>query len=136
MPETKAAVTTPYPSPPATSAAPVTHSALRTTHSPYGRILSDVHGFALYRFTHDQPGSSSCYDACAKAWPPYLVRSRPSKRGPGGGTVGTVRRRDGRLQVNYAGHPLYYYVGDKHPGQVLCQGAVEYGGTWLVLPAA
>jgi predicted lipoprotein with Yx(FWY)xxD motif len=44
-----------------------------------------------------------------------------------------VRRRDGRLQVTYAGHPLYYYVGDRRPGEVLCQAVAEYGGTWYVV---
>ena len=50
-----------------------------------------------------------------------------------GGLVGTVRRTDGRIQVTYAGHPLYYYVGDRRPGQVLCQGVTEFGGGWYVV---
>jgi predicted lipoprotein with Yx(FWY)xxD motif len=47
--------------------------------------------------------------------------------------LGVTRRNDGRLQVTYAGHPLYYYVGDKRPGQVLCQAVTEFGGTWYVV---
>jgi predicted lipoprotein with Yx(FWY)xxD motif len=47
--------------------------------------------------------------------------------------LGTSRRRDGRLQVTYNGRPLYFYVGDKKPGQVLCQNVDEFGGTWLVV---
>jgi predicted lipoprotein with Yx(FWY)xxD motif len=47
--------------------------------------------------------------------------------------IGTTRRRDGRRQVTYSGRPLYYYIGDKTPGQVLCQNVDEFGGTWLVL---
>jgi hypothetical protein len=31
------------------------------------------------------------------------------------------------------GGPLYYYVGDKSPGQVLCQNVAAFGGTWLVV---
>jgi len=34
--------------------------------------------------------------------------------------------------VTYAGHPLYYYVGDR-PGQILCQAVLEYGGYWYVV---
>ena len=49
------------------------------------------------------------------------------------GLVGKIRRPDDRLQVTYAGHPLYYYVGDRRPGQVLCQAVVEFGGTWYVV---
>ena len=35
--------------------------------------------------------------------------------------------------MTYAGRPLYYYVGDRSPGQVLCQNVVEFGGRWLLL---
>jgi predicted lipoprotein with Yx(FWY)xxD motif len=47
--------------------------------------------------------------------------------------LGTTRRRDGSLQVTYAGRPLYYYVGDREPGQILCQNVFEFGGLWLVV---
>ena len=47
--------------------------------------------------------------------------------------LGTRRRHDGTLQVTYAGHPLYFYVGDRRPGQVLCQDVEEYGGRWYVV---
>jgi predicted lipoprotein with Yx(FWY)xxD motif len=102
--------------------------------SSYGHILFDGRGFVLYAFSHDRRGRSSCRGACAKAWPPYLVRRKP-KAGSGAkaSLVGTVRRSDGRLQATYAGHPLYYYVGDRKPGQILCQGVSEYGGYWRVI---
>ena len=44
--------------------------------------------------------------------------------------LGTTRRADGRLQVTYAGKPLYYYVGDRSPGQV-----VDHYGRWARLSA-
>ena len=50
-----------------------------------------------------------------------------------GRLIGTIRRADGRLQVTYGGRPLYYYVGDRQPGQVLCQNVEEFGGLWLVV---
>jgi predicted lipoprotein with Yx(FWY)xxD motif len=105
---------------------------VQVARTPYGRALTDGRGFALYRFTHDRSGSSTCYAACAAAWPPYLVSTRPSATGPGAHArlLGAVRRADGRLQLTYAGHPLYYYAGDRHPRQVLCQAVTEFGGTW------
>jgi predicted lipoprotein with Yx(FWY)xxD motif len=111
---------------------PVVVQAART---PYGRALTDARGFALYRFTHDRARSSTCYAACAAAWPPYLVTTRSSAAGPGTQQrlLGAVRRADGRLQLTYAGHPLYYYVGDRHPREVLCQAVTEFGGTWYVV---
>jgi hypothetical protein len=47
--------------------------------------------------------------------------------------LGTVRRPDGKVQITYAGMPLYLYAGDKKPGSVAGQGvgAVRWlGGTW------
>jgi predicted lipoprotein with Yx(FWY)xxD motif len=102
--------------------------AVTVGDSSYGRILFDGRGFALYAFTADSRGHSNCTGACAKAWPPYVVKSAPHGR-----LLGTTRRRDGSLQVTYTGRPLYYYVGDRRPGQILCQNVVEFGGRWLVV---
>jgi predicted lipoprotein with Yx(FWY)xxD motif len=101
----------------------------------YGRALVDRRGFALYLFTHDRSAHSTCDGACAAASPPYVVAMRPSNAASGapGRPVGGIRRADGRLQVTYAGHPLYHYVGDRRPGQILCQAVAEFGGTWYVV---
>ena len=106
--------------------------AVKVARTTYGRALVDRRGFALYLFTHDRSADSTCYGACAAAWPPYVVATRPA-RGGRANLVGSVRRRDGRLQVTYAGRPLYYYVGDRRPGEVLCQAVSEYGGTWYIV---
>jgi predicted lipoprotein with Yx(FWY)xxD motif len=105
--------------------------------SAYGRILSDGRGFALYAFTRDPRGRSACSGACAKAWPPFRVTAVPrAGAGTKASALGVTRRADGTLQATYAGRPLYYYVGDRRPGQVLCQNVAEFGGTWLVLRAS
>jgi predicted lipoprotein with Yx(FWY)xxD motif len=95
----------------------------------------DRRGFALYRFTHDRSASSTCYEECAIAWPPYVVADRALASGAGArrGLLGSVQRRDGRVQLTYAGHPLYYYFGDRRPGEILCQAVTEFGGTWYVV---
>jgi predicted lipoprotein with Yx(FWY)xxD motif len=49
--------------------------------------------------------------------------------------IATVRRADGSRQVTYANRPLYYYAGDRKPGQILCQNVPEFGGLWLVVRA-
>ena len=137
------------PAPAASTTAAETTTAARTTtaaepkppngkrvtlhKSDYGKILADRRGRALYLFTHDG-AKSRCYGDCAKAWPPLLTKGAPRA----GARVkqkllGTVKRSDGRKQVTYDGHPLYYYVGDHEPGQVLCQAVLEYGGYWYVV---
>ena len=99
---------------------------VKVARTTYGRVLVDRRGFALYLFTHDRSADSTCYGACAAAWPPYVVAKRP--RGGAHTLVGSVRRRDGRLQVTYAGHPLYYYVGDRHPQRGAVPGGIGIRG--------
>ena len=103
------------------------------TRSDFGRVLFDGSNRALYVFTRDPRGRSTCYGACAAAWPPAIVTGA---LGAGPGTqrslLGTTRRRDGRRQLTYAGRPLYRYVGDP-VGQVRCQNVREFGGLWLVV---
>jgi predicted lipoprotein with Yx(FWY)xxD motif len=108
--------------------------SLTVNSSRFGKILFDGRGFTLYAFTRDPRGRSVCGGACAKAWPPYIVRSAPrAAAGVKRSLLGTTRRADGRLQVTFAGRPLYYYVGDRAPRQILCQNVSEFGGLWLVV---
>jgi predicted lipoprotein with Yx(FWY)xxD motif len=110
--------------------------AIGVRSTAYGRVLVDGGGYALYAFTKDGRGASRCYGACAQAWPPFIVPRRPrATHGTRSSLIGTRRRADGRLQATYRGRPLYYYVGDRRPGQVLCQNVVEFGGRWLVVRA-
>jgi predicted lipoprotein with Yx(FWY)xxD motif len=111
-----------------------TRSTLTVGPSSYGRVLFDGRGFALYAFTRDPRGKSVCTGACAKAWPPYIVKTRPrAASGVKARLLGTTRRANGSLQVTYAGRALYYYVGDRSKGQILCQNVTEFGGVWLVM---
>jgi predicted lipoprotein with Yx(FWY)xxD motif len=115
------------------AAAAADRATLTAKSSRFGRIVFDGRGYVLYAFTADARARSNCYGACAAAWPPYIVSTRP-KRGAGiTGVLGTVRRRDGRLQGTLDGRPLYYYVGDRRPGLILCQNVREFGGLWLVV---
>src|SRR5881628_787975 len=110
------------------TAAAAAAPAVTVRTSAYGKIVFDGRGYVLYAFTADARGKSRCSGACAKAWPPYIVKSQPHGR-----LLGTTKRADGSLQVTYAGRPLYYYVGDRKPGQILCQNVSEFGGLWLVV---
>jgi predicted lipoprotein with Yx(FWY)xxD motif len=109
---------------------------VKVVDSDYGRILADGRGRALYLFTADKGKVSTCSGDCATAWPPHIVKSKPTAvSGAKPGLVGISRRPDGKLQATYAGHPVYYYEGDRQPGQVLCQAVNEFGGYWYVLRA-
>jgi predicted lipoprotein with Yx(FWY)xxD motif len=118
----------------ATPAAQQAKPTLTAHSSRFGQIVFDGRGFVLYAFTKDRRGGASrCSGACAKAWPPYVVRGAlRAGRGVKASLLGTVRRADGSRQVTYAGRLLYFYEGDRSPGQILCQNVSEFGGLWLV----
>jgi predicted lipoprotein with Yx(FWY)xxD motif len=107
---------------------------VKVMKTDYGRILVDGHGKALYLFTRDPADKSRCYGACADAWPPFITKGEPQAGDGAAETLlGSTTRSDGRRQVTYRGRPLYHYVGDKQPGQVLCQDVEEFGGHWYVV---
>src|SRR5262249_36061455 len=108
-------------------------ASLKVISSRYGKVVADAKGEALYSFSRDGNGSSHCYGACAKAWPPALTKGTPrAGKGVSASSLGSVRRSDGTRQLTFKGRPLYYYDADK-PGVILCQNVREYGGDWLVV---
>jgi predicted lipoprotein with Yx(FWY)xxD motif len=105
--------------------------------SNLGRILVDSHGKTLYMWAHDKGRKSTCYGDCAEYWPPLITRGKPGARaGARARLLGTSRRTDGRLQVTYAGHPLYYFVQDTKAGRTTGEGSTGFGGRWDPLSAA
>jgi predicted lipoprotein with Yx(FWY)xxD motif len=108
---------------------------VKLRQTQFGRVLFSGGDRAIYLFTRDDRDRTRCYGACAEAWPPFFAKGRPQAgSGVQQSLLGTIRRRDGRRQVTYRGHPLYFYVDDP-PRQVLCQDVEEFGGLWLVVKA-
>jgi predicted lipoprotein with Yx(FWY)xxD motif len=102
-----------------------------------GRILVDGRGRTLYLFEKDTRGRSACYGACAAYWPPLLSAVRPQQgNGVRASLLGVARRKDGKRQVTYAGHPLYTYVGDTKAGMTTGEGLTDFGGSWDAVAAS
>ena len=101
--------------------------------SEFGSMLFDSKKQAIYIFEKDPKGETVCYDECAEAWPPVYTDGEP-KAGDGvkDALLGTVKRRDGRVQVTYAGQPLYFY-DHEGPGEVRCHNVNLNGGLWWVV---
>jgi predicted lipoprotein with Yx(FWY)xxD motif len=105
--------------------------------SALGPILVDSRGITLYDFPKDRGTTSSCYGACAALWPPLTTKGKPvAGRGVRASLLGTTKRKDGKLEVTYNGHPLYYFVSDRKPGQTTGQGLNQFGAPWWVLSPA
>ena len=90
-----------------------------------------------YLFVVDTGTSSNCYTSCASIWPPVLTTGAPQAgTGADATLLGTTTRTDGKVEVTYAGHPLYYFISDNQAGDVKGQGVNGFGGPWYVLGAS
>jgi predicted lipoprotein with Yx(FWY)xxD motif len=105
---------------------------VKVVNSDFGRVIADAKGEAFYLFDKESSKKPRCYGACAQVWPPVLTKGKPVAGGVKQSLLGTTKRSNGKLQVTYAGHPLYYYVDDS-PGTILCHDVAEFGGLWLVV---
>lgn len=135
-PTTAAPATTSPPDtapPAATTPAPSDESAtLVVADSDLGEIITAADGTTLYLFMPDAQATPTCTDACAQAWPPFIVAG-VSEVTAGDGVdaalVGTVEHPTG-TQATYNGWPLYFFAGDDAPGDTNGQGQ---GGVWYVV---
>ena len=108
-------------------------TVVTTRSTKYGPILVDAQGRTLYLFEKDGV-SSTCSGSCASYWPPVPVGGQPQASGGATATsVGVITRSGGQRQLTYAGHPLYYFVGDHKAGQFQGQGLDQFGAKWYVL---
>jgi predicted lipoprotein with Yx(FWY)xxD motif len=107
-------------------------AALKTETTRAGTVLANSHGLTLYYYSADKRGSgtSVCTGGCATAWPPLAapVKAPAGVRLPG--KLGVITRPNGVKQVTLKGYPLYFYIGDKAPGQVKGNGI---GRAWHVI---
>jgi predicted lipoprotein with Yx(FWY)xxD motif len=111
-------------------------SAISLKQTSVGKTVVDANGRTLYLFAADKPNVSTLSAAGRAVWPPFTASSRPAAgSGVAASQIGTTNTGNGGAQVTYNGHPLYYFVGDHKPGQVLGQGLNEFGARWYVLSA-
>ncbi|MFN8530710.1 MAG: hypothetical protein U0670_19055 [Anaerolineae bacterium] len=104
-------------------------------NSTLGNILVGPNGNTVYMFTNDTAGVSNCADQCATNWPPLTVPSADAVVSGVNlpGTLSTITRADGSLQVTYNDMPLYYFANDAIRGDVNGEGA---GDVWYtIIPA-
>jgi len=97
------------------------------SNAQFGNFLTAANGMTLYTFNGDKPGISNCTGQCLVNWPPYTVAAGTDLSAANiTGTLGTITRPDGTLQVTYNGMPLYFFVADKVPGDVTGNGQENF----------
>lgn len=102
--------------------------------SALGRRLVDKDGYALYFFSNDANGASSCTGNCALNWQKVYVDPTVLTLGEGLllSDFGTLNASSGGFQTTYKGWPLYRFIpgGVQEPaGQTTGEGI---GGIWFV----
>jgi len=88
--------------------------------------VADAKGMTVYIFDNDAWEKSSCYDGCAADWPPFHAK----KDAVAYGHFTVMKRADNSYQWAWQGKPLYYWKGDKNPGDTYGDGM---GGLWHVV---
>lgn len=97
-----------------------------------GLYLVDAYGKTLYFFAKDANGVSACYGACAEKWPVFSPKPATELIIPSVLNLtdfSFLLRNDGKVQVVYKGHPLYYWYKDQARGQASGHGVK---GVWFV----
>lgn len=116
--------------------APVAPAAPEATTPPVrtivdrqlGRVLATPTRQAIYVWNREPKGTIRCTGACAKAWPPVVVKKgvRVPMHVQGiKGDFGTIRRPGGTRQLTLNRRPLYTYAHER-PGQVLCNDVDDW----------
>jgi predicted lipoprotein with Yx(FWY)xxD motif len=109
----------------AASASALAAPPVKSVDTEKGPVLAAENGMTLYTYKDDKGGASTCYDACAENWPPFMVEGDAAAEGP----YTIVERKDGSKQWAKDGMPLYFFVKDQKMGDVTGDG-VE--GEWDV----
>jgi len=97
-----------------------------TSTTSKGSALVDPKGMTLYTFDRDDGGKSACNGACTGNWPP--LTAAVSDTASDGYTI--IGRDDGTKQWAYKGKPLYTFVKDQKPGDILGDGFLN--GLWHI----
>jgi predicted lipoprotein with Yx(FWY)xxD motif len=112
------------------SSAPASAAVVKTAadSSLGASILVNARGMTLYRLSGEMSGKFICTSAaCLQTWHPVVATG--GKPSGSVGSLGVVKRPDGRMQVTYKGEPLYTFAADRSPGQTKGQGFKDVG-TW------
>src|SRR5260370_28576747 len=95
-------------------ASSVASATIKVGSSSLGAILTDGPGRAVYLFEKDTGTASTCYGACAAAWPPVLTTGSPvAGSGATASLLGAAKRTDGTTPVTHNRHRLEYFSRDQ-----------------------
>jgi predicted lipoprotein with Yx(FWY)xxD motif len=100
------------------------------SHKELGTYLTDNNGMTLYYFTKDADNINACQGQCLVNWPIFQSDELQIPAFLNKADFSTITRADGTKQWAYKGYPLYTFIQDKKPGDVLGQNANK---VWFVI---
>lgn len=118
-----------------------TKTRLASYSGSWGRqLVVEMKGqkLSLFSFSADSLRKSACYGRCQKVWYPLLKHGRLVV--VKGSHINikqlkTIRRKNGSLQVEYYGQPLYRCHKDTKTGQLMGANSYQFGGSWGLMGA-
>ena len=114
--------------------APNTTKVVNNALGKNGYYLVDTNCITLYYNSNDTFHTSTCHDDCIKDWPPFLndrgIDLKTLTEDPDFRINHFLRKTYSDLQFAYGEWPLYYYSGDKKPGDTNGDGKE---GVWHML---
>jgi predicted lipoprotein with Yx(FWY)xxD motif len=112
-----------------TSSSSSSAAIVKSASSSLGTILVNSQGMTLYHLSGEVNGKFICTSStCLGVWHPLIAPSSGTSSSEVG-SLGTVKRPEGTVQVTYKGTPLYTFTGDKQAGETKGQGIKDVG-TW------
>ncbi|HVA21000.1 MAG TPA: hypothetical protein VNN74_02750 [Candidatus Micrarchaeia archaeon] len=107
----------------------VVRTAMESVRGHRELVLTTAASHTLYFFKPDTASRPACTGGCAATWPPFRsAATRVSHPSSVRGRFTFHRGANGR-QLEYNGHPLYTYSGDRGPRQDHGEGFL---GKWFV----
>src|SRR5664279_2865574 len=97
--------------------------------------LCDSNGLTVYMLTAATKEPSTCSAQCLKYWP-LVPAPAGSDMSPVQGVseaLATTKATSGALMLTAGGWPLYTFVKDMAPCQVVGEGVKTFGGTWYAV---
>lgn len=117
-------------------------TVLTANKSKFGyQLVVEMNGqkLSLFDFSTDvnTPGKSSCYGSCQKTWYPLIEHGKFTVKqlsSPAAKIntkqLKTIKRKDGSIQIEYYGQPLYRCHKNTKTGQIYGIDNYEFGGSW------
>lgn len=100
------------------------------SHAALGSYLTDDKGMTLYYFTKDADNINACQGQCLVNWPVFTSDELQIPAFLNKADFSTLTRADGTKQWTFKGYPLYTFIQDKKPGDVLGQNVLQ---AWFVI---